>query len=186
MARSWFGWLTGKRDEGVERRAEVPQAAVAVQPQDIDPLTGALRWDRFLSMFDTEQEQAPGVLLVIDLGTQSESIEMIASGKEGEILPWLAQSIRQAIRSDDLLAHVTGYRFAVLLRGARQDVGNAISERILESVDNTIFMTAEGIAHLEVTIGGVAYDQSSGRDSYGEALDNLDQARSRGASVILQ
>lgn len=186
MARSWFGWLTGKRDEGVERRVEAPRTQIVIEPQDVDPVTGALHWERFLALFQAEQAQAPGVLLVIDLSTRSHSIELIAAERQGEILPWLAQAIRQAVRSDDLLAHVDAYRFAVLLRGARQEVGAAISRRILESVDNTIFMTAEGIAHLDITIGGAAFAPAPGHDPYDEALHNLDRAKSPGTSMILQ
>lgn len=186
MIKSWFNRLIGRSEDSVDRRRERSSPAVEVSPEDIDPLTGALRWERFMAIFNAEQEQAPGVLLVIDLSTHSDSIDMIAADGREEILPWLAQAIRAAIRSDDLLAHVTDYRFATLLRAAPQELAEEISKRITDSVDNTIFMTAEGIAKLGVTIGGSRFAEKDGSAALGTALANLEQARGRGASSIIQ
>lgn len=186
MAKSWFGWLSGKDEKGEVRRAEVPRAVIAVTPQDIDPFTGALRWDRFMVMLEAERAQGPGVLLLVDLTTRSGSASAATGQRDEEILPWLSQSIQQAIRSDDLLAHVEGYRFAVLLRGAPEEVGSAISARILESVDDTIFMTADGIVHLGVTVGGVVYAQSGEGDLVDEAVTNLGVARQTGRGIVVQ
>lgn len=188
MAKSWFSWLTGKdkSNNAAERRTARPQAAIVPKAEDFDPLTGALRWDRFLAMMNEEQAQAPGVLLIIDLSDRSATVSSIRRGKEEEIVPWMAEAIRQAIRSEDLLAHVEGYRFAALLRGAPQDVGSDISERVLESIDNTLFMTAEGVAKLEVTIGGAVFAENSGRDILAEAIINLGQAQNLGSAAVLQ
>lgn len=186
MIKSWLNWLNKNRDEGVERRAEVAPPVMEITPRDIDPVTGALRWERFLAMFNAEQEQAPGVLLVVDLSSRAQTLDMMGAQNQSDILPWLAQAIRQAIRSNDLLGHVDGYRFAALLRGAPQEVGDAISARILESVDNTIFMTAEGIAKLSVTVGGTLIGERSRSDALGLAIANLDRARSMGTPSIIQ
>jgi GGDEF domain-containing protein len=182
MSKSWFGWLAGKGDDKVDRRKDVAPAAFEVTERDVDPLTGALRWDRFMTIFNVEQAQAPGALLLIDLRTKDEGID---PNEWEENLPWLAQAIRQAIRSDDLLAHVSDYRFAVLLRGAPQHLAEAISRRILESVDDTIFMTADGLAQLETSIGGVSFAGGVRRDVVADAIANLDQARTSGKRAII-
>lgn len=186
VAKSWFGWLTGGDDKGETRRAEVPRAAIEIMPQDIDPVTGALYWDRFAVMLEAEQTQGPGVLLIVDLSTRSGNVTEATGLKADEILPWLAQSIRQAIRADDLLAHVDRYCFAALLRGAPQEVGSAVSERILESIDDTIFMTTDGIVHLGVTVGGAVYQQSSDLDALDEAMANLGVAKASGRAMLVQ
>lgn len=185
MIKSWFGWLLGKVDGQGDRRKDVAPAAVEVGRRDLDPLTGELRWDRFMSMLNVEQAQAPGVLLFIDLSTSAGRIKATATERD-ENLPWLAQAIRQAIRSDDLVAHVSDYRFAVLLRGAPQDLGEAISRRILESVDDMIFMTDDGIVQLEMSIGGADFDGSARRDVVADAIANLDQARKSGKQAVIQ
>ncbi|MBU1336408.1 MAG: diguanylate cyclase [Alphaproteobacteria bacterium] len=184
MIKSWFGWLAGTDDEKIDRRKDVAPAAFEVGKKDLDPLTGALRWDRFMAMLNVEQVQAPGVLLLIDVSKRTGHVEGTTS-EPSENLPWLAQSIRQAIRSDDLLAHVTDYRFAVLLRGASQHLGEVISSRILESVDETIFMNAEGNAELQMSIGGVRFDSGARRDVVAQAAANLDQARQSGTPAII-
>jgi hypothetical protein len=182
MKKNWFGWLSGKGDVEGDRRKEVSPAAARVTEPDFDVLTGALRWDRFMEIFNLEQAQAPGVLLLIDLGSRTGDIE----GSDWEQnLPWLAQAIRQAIRSDDLLAHVSDHRFAVLLRGASQTLGEAISQRILKSVDNTIFMTAQGVASLETAIGGTGFEVESNRDVLADALANLDRAHNSREHAII-
>ncbi|KFL30521.1 hypothetical protein JP75_15205 [Devosia riboflavina] len=186
MAKSWFSWLTGKDYKGETRRAEVQRPAIKIAPQDIDPFSGALRWDRFMAMLEAEQAQGPGALLIVDLSARSGSAAAAAGQKTEEILPWLGQSIQQAIRADDLLAHIEGYRFAALLRGAPQEVATAVSERILESVDDTIFMTAEGIVHLGVTIAGAVYQQSPGPDALDAAMANLNIAKDTGRTLFVQ
>jgi GGDEF domain-containing protein len=186
VAKSWFSWLTGKDDKGETRRADVPRAAIEITPQDLDPTTGALRWDRFVAMLDAERAQGPGVLLIIDLSARSGSVSAITGHRDEEILPWLAQSIQQAIRSDDLLAHVDDYRFAALLRGAPPEVASAISARILESVDDTIFMTSDGIVHLGVTVGGAVYAPAGEGNIVDAAIDNLNVAKGSGRGVVVQ
>lgn len=185
MSKSWFGWRAGKGNDKVDRRKDVAPAAFEVTERDLDPLTGALRWDRFMTILNVEQVQAPGVLLVIDLSAKAGQIEATATQRD-ENLPWLAQSIRQAIRSNDLVAYVGDYRFAVLLRGASQHLGEAISNRILESVDDTIFMTAEGLAELEMSIGGVSFDSGARGDVVADATANLEQAQKSGKPAIIQ
>ena len=182
MKKSWFGWLTRNGDGEGERRKDVAPATVEVGERDLDPLTGALRWDRFMTIFNIEQAQGPGVLLLIDLGTTTEGID---ANEWEENLPWLAQAIRQTIRSDDLLAHVSDYRFAVLLRGASQHLADAISRRILASVNDTIFMTAEGIAPLETSVGGASFAGGERRDVVADAIANLDQAQKSGKQAIV-
>jgi GGDEF domain-containing protein len=187
MAKSWFNWFDGKNDdEAADRRADVPRPAIAIGPDDIDPMTGALYWKRFQDMLDAEQARAPGVLLVVDLSERSNRIRSDDHEKAAEILPWLAQAIRQAIRSDDLLTHVDGFRFAVLLRGAPQQVGKATCDRILESVDNTIFMTADGISRLGVTIGGAVFETDGGREAFATATNALDRAKRSEQHALLQ
>lgn len=184
--KSVFDWFSGRKaQQGERRQSEVP-SAIPVKSDDIDQLTGALKWHRFTALLEAEQQQAQGVLLVVDLSSRSQTLAQMAGQKEEEILPWLAQAIRQAMRSDDLLAHVDGYRFAVLLRGAPQDVAESVSNRILESVDDTIFMTAHGIAQLGVNVGGASFTAGETVDVIESAVSNLDKARAaQRPSIIL-
>lgn len=179
--KTWFGWLTRKDDDADMRQTDVPPVAIAIRPDDIDPLTGALHWSRFTAMLEAEQAQGPGVLLIIDLSAHTGRL----SAEDEEILPWLARTIKKAIRSDDLLAHVEGMRFAALLRGAPQHIGAAVSERIFDMVDDTVFATPEGTVHLGATVAGAVYAQSTENDAFDVAVANMGVARASGRAVLV-
>jgi diguanylate cyclase (GGDEF)-like protein len=127
---------------------------------------------------EAERLQSAGALLVIDLDERSTEIETLAEESRKSVLPWLSQSIRHAVRAEDLVTHLYDYRFAVLLRGAAQEVADTVAKRIRESVDDTIFMTNEGISRLGVAVGGVTYDPAREKDNdiIKAAFDNLGNA----------
>jgi GGDEF domain-containing protein len=171
MARSWFDWLTGKSDT-VDRRETVPAAVSVPSPADYDPLTGALRWERFLPLLEAEQAQAPGVMLIVDLAEHSHRLAT-SQCEDKEVLPLLASAIRQSIRVDDLLAHVEGHRFAALLRGASEEYGEAIKARVLESVENTIFLSDNGLVNLDVVVGSAPYSPLESGNLMSSAMSQL-------------
>ena len=178
MAKSWLDWFTGKTSDDWDRRTKVIPEMPALDPEDFDPVTGAIHWARFTQILEVARLQSAGALLVIDLDERSTEIEVLAEESRKSVLPWLSQSIRHAVRADDLVTHLYGYRFAVLLRGAAQDVADTVARRIRESVDDTIFMTNEGISRLGVAVGGVIYDPTGGQDGdiIKMAFDNLGNA----------
>lgn len=171
MAKSWLGWLTGRNDKR-DRRADVPPAIEPISARDIDPMTGALRWDRFVTLLEAERAQGPGVLLLVDLTEHSQRLAT-SQCQDEEVLPLLASAIRQSIRGDDLLAHVEGHRFAALLRGASAEFGEAIKARVLESVENTIFLSEDGLVSLDVLIGSVQYSPLESGDLVSTAMSKL-------------
>lgn len=152
MKKSWLGRFSRSENHGMERRADVAEALEPIVGEDYDPRTRTLKWDRFMTMLEAEQSQGPNALLLVDLTVQSHRMADAVLGAAKDVLPLLAQALRQAIREDDLVAHSDGYRFVVLLRGASQDVGQAVGARIEESVDDTIFITAAGVLPLEVAV----------------------------------
>lgn len=175
--KDWLAGLTGRRNDRADRRQNERPAAIAIQPADFDPLTGALRGERFMAMMAAEQALRPGALLLIDMTDRADGLTSGNPDTSDEALILLAQAIRQAVRIDDLVGHVEGYRFAVLLRGAPQAMADAIAQRICESVDDTVFLTHDGIIQHEVAVGGAVFGPGSGRDLYADAQKALDAAR---------
>ncbi len=175
MAKSWVDWFTGKSAGDWDRRAESAPEMPALGPEDFDPVTGAVHWAKFARILEAERLQSAGALLVVDLDERLTEIETLAEMSRESVLPWLSQSIRQAVRADDLVTHLYNYRFAVLLRGAAQEVAGSVATRIRESVDDTLFLTNEGISRLGVAVGGVTYDPARSTDSdiIKAAFDNL-------------
>ncbi|WEK03738.1 MAG: diguanylate cyclase [Candidatus Devosia phytovorans] len=127
-------------------------AAEAIRPEDFDPRTRTLKWDRFMAMIEAERDQGPGALLLIDLTDQSRMVAGAVPGAANDVLPLLAQALRAAIRADDLVAHSDGYRFVILLRGASEQVGKDVRERVIDSVEDTIFITHDGIMPIAVNV----------------------------------
>lgn len=187
MTRSWKDWFTGRSAANWERRAGTAPQLPPLDPADYDPVTGTLHWAKFTTILEAERTHFAGALLVIDLDERSAEIETLAEESRKNVLPWLAQSIRQAVRADDLVTHLYDYRFAVLLRGAAQDMAETVANRIRESVDDTIFMTNEGIARLGVAVGGATYDPKAGltTDIVSLAFDNLGKSGKGERSVLI-
>ena len=187
MTKSWLDWFTRNYGADWDRRTEPAADMPELDPADFDPVTGTLHWAKFTNILEAERSHIAGALLVIDLNERSSEIETLAEESRKNVLPWLAQSIRQAVRAEDLVAHLYDYRFAVLLRGAAQDVAETVAERIRESVDDTLFMTAEGVSRLGVAVGGAIYDPASKQktDIVGAAFDNLSSASDRKRSILI-
>ena len=187
MSKS-LDWLTGNAGVDGERRAKASPELPVLDPADFDPATGTLHWSRFMAILEAERSETPGALLMIDLNSGSGSTEALTGEFQGDVLPLLAQSIRQAVRAEDLIAHVAGYKFAVLLRGAEQEVAEGAARRIQESVDDTLFMTVAGILRLGADVGGALYVSPDRR--HGEIVEaakvNLDAARTSTTHVRIQ
>lgn len=188
MAKSWLEWVAGMGDVSWDRRMRPAPDIPPLQPTDFDPLTGTLNWVKFTEVLEATRSQSAGALLVVDLDDRSSAIDMIATEHGADVLPWLAQAIRQAVRADDLVSHLHGYRFAVLLRGAAPEVATSVADRVRESVEDTMFTTVAGAARLGVAIGGVIFDSSGSRegDLVQSAAANLDAAQSTASQVKIR
>ena len=184
MKKTTIVWLNKFRSGTEDRRSAVPPPLESPTAADIDPLTGALRWGRFVEIVGGEQRRSGGALLLLDLKTQLGGTELPMGVGSLEVLPWLVAAVRQSIRLDDLVAHVIDYRFAILLRGASQALTASIGARVVHSVENTILIGATPIGPLRATLGGAVFEPASERAILDEALANLDRARSSGMMVL--
>jgi diguanylate cyclase (GGDEF)-like protein len=180
MTRSWLQWSADYEGGSGDRRQAPGSEIPALDPSDFDPVLGTLNWVKFTEVLDAARAQSAGAVLVVDLDDRSSVIQLVAGLAGEDLLPWLAQAIRRAVRADDLVTHVDGCRFAVLLRGAAQEVANAVADRIREAVEDTMFSTVAGSSKLGVAVSGVAFDSAGNRggDLVDLATTNLDLARS--------
>lgn len=180
MVKSRFGWFADRWRKEKDRRARAAPDPLAIGADDLDPALGTLLWPRFTAMIDSEiLAGSGGALLILDLDSQGRSAAVLVDRNRQEILPLLAQAIRQAVRSGDLIAHLDTCRFAVLLRGAPPEVADKVALRILESVDDTVFLIAEGLVRLSVGVGGVAFGSGTvdHRELLERAAENLERTR---------
>ncbi len=190
MAKSRFGWSGGKDNatENPDRRLLAAPEPLIADKNDLDPVLGTHAWTSLADILQADKSAGyGGALLVIDLDGQSSVLVAKIEAGQNEILPLLADALRRAIRISDIITHLEGYRFAVLLRGAPIDVAQSVANRVLESVRDTIFLFGARIAPLSVDVGGVLYEDELLDTSalLYSATENLDAAgASRSHSVI--
>lgn len=180
MATDKSGWPEGDEPKNEDRRVRSTPEPLNIDPADIDPALGTLAWTRFATILDAQKSSGQeGALLVVDLDQSSRSVVTMTDENRNEILPLLADALRRAIRSGDLVAHLDACRFVVLLRGAAQETAGTIAERIHESVANTVFLMSEGIAALSVDVGGAFFgpDRSIDGEILQVAIANLHTAQ---------
>lgn len=170
MVKSRIGWFAHRWRKAKDRRSGPTVMPLTIRNEDLDPALGTLLWSRFTALLDTEIAAGrPGALLVLDLDAEAPAISDLVIRRRHEILPLLAQAIRHAVRSGDVVAHLDACRFVVLLRGAPQAVADKVARRILESVDDTVFLIAEGLVRVSVGVGGVVF--ASGTPDRHEVLE---------------
>lgn len=159
------------RDEVLSERRAGPALDMAnFASSDVDPALGTLTWSSFSRVLEEDRSQAQdGVLLMIDISEASRALLGNAAETQSDVLPLLASGLQQAIRHTDLISYIGGYRFAVLLRGALQNVAADAADRMHQSIIDTVFMISTGIAVIEITIGGASL--SPARPSENSVLD---------------
>jgi diguanylate cyclase (GGDEF)-like protein len=187
MSKSWLSWF-GERGAAADRRVRPMPELPQIDPADIDPATGTVRWSRFSAIVaGAQQPQVVQAILVIDLDNRSEALEAVAGENEAEILPLLVQAIRQAVRTGDPIARMHHYTFAVLLPGAPPEMAAIVAARIQESVDDTLFLTASGLAKLGVAVGGVVSvpTKADRPDLIDAAITNLGAAKAAANQVVI-
>ncbi len=188
MVKSRIGWFARRWRIAEDRRSRPAAIPLTIRSDDLDPALGTLLWPRFTALLDREISAGrSGALLVLDLA-EAPAISDLVTRRRQEILPLLAQAIRHAVRNEDLVAHLDACRFVILLRGAPQVVADKVARRILESVDDTVFLIAEGLVRVSVGVGGVVF--ASGRFDRREMLEraaeNLDRVKALEVRALVQ
>ena len=147
------------RDRRSSAGAFAPRPGVsAPQAPDagaLDPATGVLADKTFIAGVEEALRQGGGALLLIDATQFSVRRPHQRLSSRDEALRLIAQTIRAAVRGDDLVGRTGADQFGVYLRGATDDISAQVARRICESVENTIYLNEERtIGALSVNIGG--------------------------------
>lgn len=142
-----------------------------------DGLTAFLNRSVFTAMVDLDQRrQDPagrrrGAFLVVELA-QLRTIYARHGQRAGdESVKMVAEIIRSAIRSDDLVGRLGDGEFGIFLPGASEANAREVGERIAAAVSATYFAPGGRRAELNLTVAGVLFEEELGFDRMFQAAE---------------
>jgi len=149
---------------------------------DTDELTGLYNIRGFNAVARHELGQAARYsrgfsLMMIDSDHLKEINDTYGHAAGDQLIQTIANVIRNAVKSTDILARYGGDEFVCLLPGASQQSASQVAERIRQRLaDEPLVMEAETV-RITVSIGVAAYPV------HGNTLDNLSKSADRALYV---
>jgi diguanylate cyclase (GGDEF)-like protein/putative nucleotidyltransferase with HDIG domain len=165
-------WQAQNHDEQRERLTEVSRT---------DPLTGCLNRRGFGERVDAELAEAlrrgrPVALVMLDLDNFKAVNDAEGHAAGDELLCWVVEQIRDAVRPADAIGRLGGDEFAILAPGASHENAEEIAKRAREKLSERIGVTPG--------IGCFPTDASERDELYQQADTRLYQAK-HGSSAPL-
>jgi diguanylate cyclase len=155
-----------------------------------DSLTQVLNRGAFTTLVDAylaevRQTAAGGALLVVDVDHFKLVNDTLGHDLGDEALRLVAQSIKSALRSVDLVGRLGGEEFGVFLPGASPLKAEVVAERIRMAVGELVF-SPDGIRRpLSVSVGGASFAaNASFAEIYREADQRLYEAKDGGRNRV--
>lgn len=150
-----------------------------------DSLVGCMNRRGFTSSVDIALQYAtphrPCALLIVDADNFKQVNDKYGHDQGDEALLLIAQAIKSAIRSADLLGRIGGEEFGIFLPGASHEQANVIAERVCDAVAAVPFAPAGQRHGLSVSIGGaIATEPTSFADIFKNADRRLYVAKRSG------
>jgi len=129
----------------------------------MDSLTSVLNRGAFTTLVDAylaevrQQERQEGALLVIDVDNFKRINDSFGHALGDEALRLIAGTIKEALRSVDLVGRLGGEEFGVFLPGTTPDRARSVAERIRQAIDGVQFMAGGLPRDLSVSVGGASF-----------------------------
>ena len=145
---------------------------------NIDSLTGALSRRNFFYLADQEMARStrydlPLMVLMVDLDHFKRINDRHGHAAGDAVLQGFVQTVRGVLRESDLIGRLGGEEFAVLLPNTTPEGGQALAQRIIDSVRTcTVEVAGEPIPYT-VSIGA---GYLSGETSFASLLGQADTA----------
>ncbi|WP_300390360.1 GGDEF domain-containing protein [Henriciella sp.] len=121
----------------------------------IDPLTGVLNRDAFLSGVDgLKAQKIDGAMLMIDIDHFKVINDTYGHSAGDEALIMVARTIRSVTRKADLVGRLGGEEFGVFIPGENIELAKTMAERIRDTINRLQFCPEPRIHHrITVSIG---------------------------------
>ncbi|UJW87353.1 GGDEF domain-containing protein [Devosia sp. SL43] len=126
-----------------------------------------------------------GALLIVDADEFKSVNDRFGHDSGDEALRQIADAIRSAVRSTDVVGRLGGEEFGIFLRGADLAAADHVAERVRHAVSSIQFMPNDVTCPLSVSIGGAAYTTSTQfSDLYRLADQRLYDAKNTGRDRV--
>ena len=125
-----------------------------------DPLTGVANRRHFRAVLEREidvvaRSGEPALLLMVDIDHFKKINDTYGHVAGDQVLQAVAKSLAGCIRPMDTVARYGGEEFAVVLPNCMVSVGQAVAERIRQTVESlTIMVGTLASVHATISIGG--------------------------------
>lgn len=175
-------WNRRQTAQLVRTRQELTRVSSA------DHLTGCLDGSVFFALVEAfrapgDSTGRPGALLIIDIDRFREIAGRFGRSWSDEALRVIANVIRGAVRSGDLVGRLSGQEFGIFLPGASKESAEVIAERIRGIIAETLYEPGGKQCLLTVSVGGVVFQHQIVFDELMKAAElQLDTARHTGGN----
>ncbi len=148
--------------ERVHRDKEIAQRAASEDPltgvgnrRAIDDCLRSLQSDTagLASVAGQPPATSPLSLLVVDLNDFKRINDTYGHLVGDEVLRAVAMAIRGVARADDMVARLGGDEFVILARGADEEAGARLAQRVTDAVDALSVGTRDGAITLSASVG---------------------------------
>jgi diguanylate cyclase (GGDEF)-like protein len=125
-----------------------------------DPLTGLSNRRHFRAVVDrtidvVARSGDPALLLMLDIDHFKKVNDTHGHPAGDRVLQMVAQALAKCVRPMDTLARYGGEEFAVILPNCQHFYGEAVAERIRQTIENMTIDVAPGLAiRVTVSVGG--------------------------------
>lgn len=141
--------------------------------------------EAYLQKAEDEAQLRSGALLVVDVDHFKAINDTYGHDYGDRALKLIAASIRNAVRSGDMVGRLGGEEFGVLLPGADPGQARAIAERIRSSVADTV-LASDDARPISVSVGGVTFKKPASFEVLFRAADRqLYDAKGAGRNRVM-
>lgn len=156
------------------RIAQLRESLEHAETHDI--LTGSIKGQIFVSEIDRRAhlpagERLQGAMLIVEAAHARSLHLRLGQGGGEEPVKLIADAIRSAVRSTDMIGRLDIHTFGVFLPTATENDAKAIGERIRKAVAR-VYMAPDG-QDLRISIAGVVCDRMASFDTMFRAVADL-------------
>ena len=118
-----------------------------------DPLTGLGNRRKLREFFGTMTSDIPAAFFMIDIDHFKSINDKYGHDSGDEVLVKLAQLLKNAVRSTDMVARLGGEEFCIVLPETYDEQANTLAEKIRKEVAQERFDSKQGIIDVKISVG---------------------------------